>query len=113
MNQLLVTIDLAAWHHRDRIARIAALTQQDTTAGLIWLALRYPAICDAMLDKIEWDGIDDEDPAQRPPDWYFLNPDLPIPDAAKQRGGIGTRSVPSSTSRMGQGSIGTWRRTIS
>jgi hypothetical protein len=61
-----VSIDLAAWHHRDRIARIHALIPEDATAGLIWLALNYPATCDAMLDKIEWDGIDDPDPGREP-----------------------------------------------
>jgi hypothetical protein len=27
-----VSIDLAAWHHRDRIARISALVPEDVTA---------------------------------------------------------------------------------
>jgi len=67
-----VIIDLTAWHHRGRIARIGTLTPEDTTAGLIWLALNYPATCDAMLDKAECDGIDDPDPAREPEPYCAL-----------------------------------------
>ncbi len=45
---------------RDRIDRIAALSHDDTAAGLLWLAMNFPAVCDAMLDKVEFDAIDDE-----------------------------------------------------
>jgi len=46
----------------DRISRLAALGPEDTVAGLLWLAMNFPAVCDAMLDKTEFDGVDDEDP---------------------------------------------------
>lgn len=68
----VVSIDLAAWHHYDRIARIGALIPEDATAGLIWLALKFPAICDAMLDKVEWDAIDDPDPGREPEPYCAL-----------------------------------------
>jgi hypothetical protein len=55
----------AAWQ-RDRIDRIGALSPEDTTAGLLWLAMNFPAICDAVLDKVEFDHIDDADPSQEP-----------------------------------------------
>jgi hypothetical protein len=55
----LVSLVPAMWQ-RDRIGRIAALSQEDTAAGLIWLAMNFPAVCDAMLDKAECDAIDDE-----------------------------------------------------
>ena len=45
----------------DRISRLPALSQQDTVAGLLWLAMNFPAVCDAMLDKTEFDAIDDEE----------------------------------------------------
>ena len=67
-----VSIDLTDWHHRDRIARIGALIPEDATAGLIWLALNFPATCDAMLDKIEWDDIDDPDPGREPEPYCAL-----------------------------------------
>jgi hypothetical protein len=37
----------------DRISRLAALGPEDTVAGLLWLAMNFPAVCDAMLDKAE------------------------------------------------------------
>jgi len=45
----------------DRISGLAALGQEDTVAGLLWLAMNFPAVCDAMLDKTECDAIDDEE----------------------------------------------------
>ena len=45
----------------DRISRLAALRPEDTVAGLLWLAMNFPAVCDAMLDKTEFDAVDDED----------------------------------------------------
>jgi hypothetical protein len=48
---------------RDRIDHIVALSPEDATAGLLWLAMNFPAVCDAMLDKVECDAIDDPDPA--------------------------------------------------
>ena len=45
----------------DRISRLAALSPHDTVAGLLWLAMNFPAVCDAMLDKTEFDAIDDEE----------------------------------------------------
>jgi hypothetical protein len=50
----------------DRISRLAALGPEDTVAGLLWLAMNFPAVCDAMLDKTEFDAVDDEDPGQEP-----------------------------------------------
>jgi hypothetical protein len=50
----------------DRISRLAALDPEDTVAGLLWLAMNFPAACDAMLDKTEFDAVDDEDPCQEP-----------------------------------------------
>lgn len=55
----------ALWR-QDRIARLTALAPEDAAAGLLWLAMNCPAVCDAMLDKIEYDGIDDPDPDQEP-----------------------------------------------
>ena len=49
----------------DRISRLAALGPEDTVAGLLWLAMNFPAVCDAMLDKTEFDDVD-EDPCQEP-----------------------------------------------
>ncbi len=45
----------ALWQ-QDRIARITALTPEDATAGLLWLAMNFPAVADAMLDKLDCDG---------------------------------------------------------
>jgi hypothetical protein len=45
----------------DWISRLAALSSQDTVAGLLWLAMHSPTVCDAMLDKTEFDAIDDEE----------------------------------------------------
>ncbi len=45
----------------DRVSRLAALSHQDTVAGLLWLAMNFPAVCDTMLDKTECDAVDDED----------------------------------------------------
>ena len=42
------------------------LGPEDTAAGLLWLAMNFPAVCDAMLDKTEFDAVDDEDPARNP-----------------------------------------------
>jgi hypothetical protein len=54
----------------DRISRLAALSHQDTVAGLLWLAMNFPAVCDAMLDKTEFDAIDDEEPLCGEPEPY-------------------------------------------
>jgi hypothetical protein len=54
-----------AWQ-QDRISRLAALAPEDIAAGLLWLAMNFPAVCDAMLDKVEYDAIDDPDPSQEP-----------------------------------------------
>jgi hypothetical protein len=51
---------------QDRIARITALAAEDAAAGLLWLAMNFPAVADAMLDKVEYDAIDDSDPSQEP-----------------------------------------------
>jgi hypothetical protein len=51
---------------QDQIARLTALTPEDAAAGLLWLAMNFPSVCDAMLDKIEFDAIDDPDPAREP-----------------------------------------------
>ena len=37
-----------------------------TPSRLLWLAMNFPAVCDAMLNKTEFDGVDDEDPRQEP-----------------------------------------------
>lgn len=59
----------ALWR-QDRIARLTALTPEDAAEGLLWLAMNFPAVCDAMLDKIEYDATDDPDPSQEPePFW--------------------------------------------
>jgi hypothetical protein len=55
----------ALWQ-QDRIARLTALTPEDAAAGLLWLAMNFPAVADAMLDKVEYDAIDDPDPSQEP-----------------------------------------------
>jgi hypothetical protein len=51
---------------QDRIARLTALTPEDAAVGLLWLAMNSPAICDAMLDKIDYDAIDDPAPGREP-----------------------------------------------
>ena len=35
----------------DRVSRLAALSREDTVAGLLWLAMNFPAVCDAMLGQ--------------------------------------------------------------
>jgi hypothetical protein len=55
-----------------RIARITALTPEDTTAGLYWLAMNFPAVCDAMLDKAECYATDDPDPGHEPEPYCAL-----------------------------------------
>ena len=55
----------APWQ-QDRIARLTALTPEDAHAGLLWLAMNHPDTCDAMLDKIDYDAIDDPDPGREP-----------------------------------------------
>jgi hypothetical protein len=57
---------ISSFCQQDRIARLAALTPEDAEAGLLWLAMNFPSVCDAMLDKIEYDAIDDPDPAREP-----------------------------------------------
>jgi len=57
---------LPALWRQDRIARLSALAPEDARAGLLWLAMNYPDTCDAMLDKIECDAIDDPDPSREP-----------------------------------------------
>ena len=54
----------------DRFGRLAALSHQDTVAGLLWLAMNFPAVCDAMLGKAEDDAIDDEDSQCEEPEPY-------------------------------------------
>jgi len=51
---------------QDRIARLAALAPEDAAAGLLWLAMNFPAVTDAMLDKLEFDAIDDPDSGREP-----------------------------------------------
>jgi hypothetical protein len=60
-----VSVISAAWQE-DRIARLTALTPEDAAAGVLWLAMNFPAVTDAMLDKVEYDAIDDPDPGQEP-----------------------------------------------
>jgi hypothetical protein len=55
----------ALWQ-QDRIGRIAALGPEEAAVGLLWLPMNFPAVCDAMLDKVEYDAIDDPDPSQEP-----------------------------------------------
>ncbi len=55
----------AAWQE-DRITRLGMLAPEDMSAGLLWLAMNFPAVCDAMLDKLEHDAIDDPDPCREP-----------------------------------------------
>ena len=56
----------------DRISRLAALSPQDTVAGLLWLAMNFPAVCDAMLDKTECDAIDDDQFPREEPEPYCM-----------------------------------------
>ena len=49
----------------DRISRLAALGPEDTVAGLLWLAMNFPAVC-THAEKTEFDAVDDEDPCQEP-----------------------------------------------
>jgi hypothetical protein len=49
---------------QDRLDRLADLDPEDKTAGLVWLAIHSPAVCDAMLDALE-EG-DDELACQEP-----------------------------------------------
>jgi len=53
---------------RDRLGRLAALTPEDKTAGLVWLAMHFPAVCDAVLDKVEQDDEDDGDDVSEEPE---------------------------------------------
>jgi hypothetical protein len=55
----------ALWQ-QDRIARLTALAPEDAAAGLLWLAMNFPAVTDAMLDKAGYDAIDDPDPGREP-----------------------------------------------
>ena len=48
------------------IGRRAALGSENTVVGLLWLAMNFPTVYDAMLDKTEFDAGDDEDPGQEP-----------------------------------------------
>ena len=56
----------------DRISRLAALGPEDTVAGLLWLAMNFPAVCDAMLDKTECDVIDDDQFPREEPEPYCM-----------------------------------------
>jgi hypothetical protein len=60
-----VSVIPALWQ-QDRIVRISALAAEDVAAGLLWLAMNFPAVADAMLDKVGYDAIDDPDPSQEP-----------------------------------------------
>jgi hypothetical protein len=57
---------LPAARQQDRISRLTALGPQDAAAGLLWLAMNFPAVTDAMLDKVGYDAIDDPDPGREP-----------------------------------------------
>jgi hypothetical protein len=57
---------VSAVSERDRIGRLIALSADDMAAGLLWLAMNFPAVCDALLDKVECDAIDDEFPSEEP-----------------------------------------------
>ncbi len=50
----------------DRVSRVSLLAAEDAAAGLLWLAMNFPGICDAMLDKLQSDDIDDEYPGHEP-----------------------------------------------
>jgi hypothetical protein len=54
-----------AWS-RDRVDRLGALTPEDKSAGLIWLALHFPAACDAVLDALEYDDEEEASPEPEP-----------------------------------------------
>jgi len=56
----------------DQIGRLAGLTPEDKTAGLVWLAMNAPATCDAMLDALESDARDDAAAASEEPEPYCL-----------------------------------------
>jgi hypothetical protein len=43
---------------RDRLDRLAGLGPDDKTAGLAWLAVHHPAVCDAMLGALEEDDAE-------------------------------------------------------
>jgi hypothetical protein len=58
-----VSASPAPWH-QDRTARLTAPAPQDAAAGLLWLAMNFPAVCDAMLDKVGYDAADDPDPSR-------------------------------------------------
>ncbi len=58
---------ISALWQEDRIARLTVLAPEDAAAALLWLAMNFPAVCDAMLDKVEYDAIDDDpDPCREP-----------------------------------------------
>jgi hypothetical protein len=57
---------LPALWRQDRIARLTALAPEDARAGLLWLAMNFPDVCDTMLDKVDYDAIDDPDPSREP-----------------------------------------------
>lgn len=62
----------AAWpgDRLDRLDRLAMLDPEDKTAGLVWLAMHYPAVFDAVLDKVERDDEDDGDVVSDEPEPY-------------------------------------------
>lgn len=62
----------------DRIDRLAALTPEDKTAGLVWVALHAPATYDAMLDALEADARDDAAAVSEEPEPYCLLCDAPV-----------------------------------
>jgi len=43
----------------DRVGRLTALEPEDAAVGMLWLAMTFPTVCDAMLDRLEHDDIDD------------------------------------------------------
>ena len=51
---------------RDQVDRLAALTPEDKSAGLIWLALHLPDACDAVLDALEYDDVEEASPEPEP-----------------------------------------------
>ncbi|MBV9381764.1 MAG: hypothetical protein JOY82_19025 [Streptosporangiaceae bacterium] len=52
---------------RSRLDRLAGLGPEDKTAGLVWLAVHSPAVCDAMLGALEQE---DEELACQEPEPY-------------------------------------------
>jgi hypothetical protein len=52
---------------RSRLDRLACLGPDDKTAGLAWLAVHCPAVCDAMLDALD---DDEEELACQEPEPY-------------------------------------------